>query len=220
MEKNLVQARFTALMSQMNPHFLFNALSSIQRYMTENDTKNANSYLAKFSRLVRMVLENSEQGLITMEEELKQIRSYIELERIRFQGRFDYQVEVADSVDLIEAKVPTMMIQPFIENAIWHGLTHKKEDGLLTVKVGSQGNRVLCEIIDNGVGRKKSQEINARIRKGHRSIGMKNVHERIQLINKLYKVDMEVRVEDLYENGKIPAGTSAKVYFCPIYDEN
>ena len=220
LEKNIIQARFTALLSQMNPHFLFNSLGSIQRYIVENDKKNASVYLSKFSRLVRMVLESSEQGLITVEEELFQLKSYLELEELRFRGKFTYQINATEDIDVLESKIPTMIIQPFIENAIWHGLSHKKDGGRLTLSINpvEEDKGIICKIVDNGIGRVKSREINALGRKDHKSIGLNNVDERIKLINRLYHLKMKVDIEDLYDALENPLGTSVVIYFEPVAD--
>ena len=213
-EKNMLKSRFTTLLSQMNPHFLFNSLASIQRYIMENDRKNANYYLSRFSTLIRQVLENSEKGVVLIEDELEQLESYLELEKLRFRGQFDYKIEIDDALDIWGYKMPTMILQPFIENAIWHGLSQKLEGGLLTISLrpAEQSERIILSVIDNGVGRERSLKKKHLNRKKHKSIGLKNVAERIKLINSLHQINMEHEIQDLYDENKEPAGTAVLVY--------
>ncbi len=195
-----------ALRSQMNPHFIFNSLNSIQYFILEKDEENADIYLANFSTLMRKTLENSKKNFITLKEELDTLEIYLDLENLRFENKFRYQIDLDPGIMAEEIKIPPMMLQPYLENALWHGLMPKKEKGEIHMHISreNQSGIHIC-ITDNGIGRSQAAKV-SRNRKGHRSTGMKNIEERIDLINEIYKTRMKVKITDLYENHK-PAGT-------------
>lgn len=145
-----------ALRSQMNPHFIFNSLNSIQKYIWEDRQEDASEYLAKFARLIRLVLENSRHATISLEEELHALRLYIEMEHRRNNQKFDYSIELAPGMDAAHIFIPPLLLQPYVENAIWHGLSPKDERGRLTVSIEQKDNALLCTIDDNGVGRQQA----------------------------------------------------------------
>ena len=192
-----------AIRAQMNPHFMFNALSSVQLLINKNNLRSANSFLSKFARLMRMILENSEQQMIYLEEELAMLNLYMELEALRF--KFSYTVDVAPSIDSESIRIPSMVIQPFVENAIKHGIASKKEAGRIAIQLREADDCLLCTVEDNGIGRARSQAMKSPTLE-HKSMGMRLTGERLQLLEK--DVDKEqVKIEDLYDASSKAIGT-------------
>ncbi|GAB4317504.1 MAG: histidine kinase [Bacteroidales bacterium] len=211
LKRQAILAEQKAMRSQMNPHFIFNSLNSIQNFIIERDDKNANLYLVIFSSLIRRILEASKHNFISLREELETIKLYLELEKFRFEKHLDYQITVDPNLQLDQTSIPSMLLQPFLENAIWHGIVPKQVRGLLQViftKVSD--DRMVIEIIDDGIGRVRAAEISRR-RKHHKPTGMKNVEERLALLNKLNGTNMEVEVIDMYDDKNQATGT--KVVF-------
>ncbi len=217
-ERQLMLAEQRALRSQMNPHFIFNALNSIRRFILENDIDKADYYLTSFATLMRKVLDNSRQNFITLENELQTLKLYLELEHLRFDESFDFEIKVDPSIDIYNWLIPPMIIQPFVENAIWHGLALKKSDGKLLLEFQKKGDKVLCIIQDNGIGRKRAQQIAAK-RKGHKSTGLSNTAERLDLISRLYGKKISLKIIDLYDENNEPAGTRVEILF-PNFAQN
>ena len=199
-----------SLRSQMNPHFIFNALNSVNNFISKNDERSANKYLSDFSKLMRTVMENSRYEFISLSTELSILQLYLSLEHARFKEKFDYSLTVSEELSLEQTQIPPMLIQPYIENAIWHGLRYKEEKGLLTVSIQPHGEELLVTIEDNGIGRKKSAELKTHNQKDKDSIGLKNTEARIAIINELYKTNMRVRLEDL--DRTTGSGTKVTVY--------
>lgn len=199
-----------SLRTQMNPHFIFNALNSVNNFISKNDERAANKFLADFSKLMRMVLDNSQKDFITLEEELQLIDRYLRLEHLRFRDKFEYTFEKPELLAQFDLKVPPMLIQPFVENAIWHGLRYKKEMGKLEVLIEESDHQILISIKDNGIGRTESQALKTDNQKKYKSTGLENVGKRIELINKLYGKGFEVSVEDLNSEKK-ETGTLVKI---------
>ena len=190
-----------SLRTQMNPHFIFNALNSFNTYIAKSDERSANRFLSEFSVLMRSVLENSEEDFIPLSKELELLRLYVKLEHSRFADKFDYDIEVDKEVDVDAFQIPPMLLQPYIENAIWHGLRYKEEKGSLTIKVKQVTSDMLeiC-IEDDGIGRKKSAELKTSNQKKQNSKGMGNIKKRIQILNDMYKNRVEVSISDLYKD--------------------
>ena len=175
----------TLLRTQMNPHFIFNALNSIQSFITSNNQGEAVRYLSKFAKLMRMILNNSMQQYVLLSEELASLSLYLDLEQVRFNNRFSYKIDIDDEVEEDLVKVPPMLIQPFVENAILHGLMHKPEGGLITICLTENGNNTLtCTVTDNGVGRKAAAEIESKSEHTHKSVGMQLTRDRLQELNR------------------------------------
>ena len=188
-----------SLRTQMNPHFIFNALNSINNYIAQQDERAANKYLADFSRLMRMVLEYSQQDFIPFEEELRLLELYLKLEHARFGGQFDYEVRKAPGLSLDAVEIPPMLLQPFVENAVWHGLRYKSEKGLLTLEVRqTDEGKLLVEIADNGIGRSRSKAVKTKRQAQYKSTGLSNIHQRMELINSLYDKQYELQISDLH----------------------
>ena len=202
-EKEMSLYQMTALKSQMNPHFIFNALNSIQDLILKEQTEQSYTYITKFADLVRKTLNHSSAEFIDIEEELASIKLYLELEKLRFQDDLKIKFETNQ---ISNVSIPPLLIQPFIENAIKHGLLHKEGEKHLSIRFVLK-NSLICTITDNGVGRKASQEIQKRRTKAHPSFATKSIADRFLLLRKLYGEGLGVRYADLEENGK-PSGTT------------
>ncbi|WP_047246345.1 histidine kinase [Maribacter thermophilus] len=192
-----------SLRSQMNPHFIFNALNSVNNYISKSDERSANRYLSDFSKLMRSVLENSEEDFIPLTKELELLELYIKLEHSRFPDKFDYTITVDEHLDVSSFQIPPMLLQPYIENAIWHGLRYKEGKGLLEVNVGSENERELKIVItDNGIGRTKSAALKTKNQKSQKSKGMGNIKQRLAILNDMYKDKVDVSISDVTLNGE------------------
>lgn len=205
-----MQIKLQSLRAQMNPHFIFNSLNSVNNFISKNDERSANKYLSDFSRLMRTVLSNSDQDFVSLETEVDTMKIYLELEHFRFGEKFDYQLEIADDIDPEIIRVPPMLIQPYIENAIWHGLRYKEEKGILNVRIFTENDLLYCTVKDNGIGRKKSAALKTDHQKTYQSTGIKNTKERIELLNKMHGTRLNVSILDLEENGSA-AGTLVRI---------
>lgn len=201
-----------ALRSQMNPHFLFNSLNSIQMFILTNNIKDADNYLTDFSHLIRRVLENSKSNVVKLEDELITLELYLKLEEMRFSGNFKYSINVSPEIDTYNMQLPPMFIQPFIENAIWHGLLPLKGNGHVNLRFLPDKENLLVEIEDNGVGREQAAKISQN-RKNHKSTGVSHTFERMKLINKIYKSRIDLEIIDLKNEYGMPAGTKIKIWF-------
>lgn len=190
-----------SLRTQMNPHFIFNALNSVNNYIAKSDERSANRFLSDFSVLMRSVLENSEEDFISLSRELELLELYVKLEHSRFSDKFDYEINIDKKIDIDAFEIPPMLLQPYIENAIWHGLRYKEEKGFLKIEV-NQINKELLEItiVDNGIGRKKSAALKTDNQKKQKSKGMGNIKKRIQILNDMYKNKVDVAISNLNED--------------------
>ena len=191
-----------SLRSQMNPHFIFNALNSVNSFISKNDTRQANKYLSDFSRLMRTVMENSQKDFVPLSEELEVLQLYLKLEHFRFQDKFDYALDVNPDIPVDEFQIPPMLIQPYIENAIWHGLRYKEEKGHLDVLIDLKDDKLILKICDDGIGRKRSQELKTPNQRSQQSTGMRNTKNRIHLLNKIYQSNISTIIQDISENEK------------------
>ncbi|WP_460949974.1 histidine kinase [Spirosoma daeguense] len=197
-----------ALRSQMNPHFIFNCLNSIQYFTAQNNAEKASAYLTKFSRLIRLVLENSKSDRVTLTNELETLRLYIEMEVMRFPNKLHYQIQTDSLIDTDNVLLPPLLLQPYVENAIWHGLMHKEEGGTVWIAVSQNPEKSLqITITDNGVGRQKAAEFKSKSATRRKSFGMKITADRIALINQLYQIQTNVVINDLTNQKGQPAGT-------------
>jgi len=190
----------------MNPHFLFNALNSIQALITRKDAREANRYISRFSHLVRMILEMSRKNYIRLSQEVEFLQLYLELERTRFDGDFSYQVRLCSTLQDIDVRIPSMMIQPFVENAIKHGLRHKLGPKWLEVRISLEGNRICCCVEDNGIGRNSSKRY-SQSANAYPSRGISLTERRISLLNSLHEMDVNLEIKDLVSAQGRPAGT-------------
>jgi hypothetical protein len=195
--------------SQMNPHFIFNSLASIQNFIVTHDDTQASIYLSRFSELIRSILHHSRRELINLEEEINTIKNYINLQKVRFPNEFDHQLEVDDKLDIESVYLPPMLIQPFIENAIEHGFKHKTSKGQLFVRFKSQKNRLIIEIEDDGVGREKAKELLKQQYPNHTSLASKITSQRIKTLNKKTKKKIQFEIIDIKDTTR----TGTKVIF-------
>lgn len=207
--KKIGELRLMSLRSVMNPHFVFNVLNSIQFFIARNDRLNAINYLSTFSKLMRSILTHSVDNKVKLTEEIDMLKNYIELEKTRFENKFDFILKVNPSVDLENIEIPSLLIQPYVENAIIHGLYNKMGPGTLTIHVKQDDSSVIFEIEDDGIGRKAATELRAQNFPAHKSMGIKVTEERLKLINEHNSVGF--RIEDL-ENASGPAGTRVTVW--------
>ncbi len=190
-----------SLRGQMNPHFIFNALNSVNQFISQQDERTANRFLSEFALLMRLVLENSQEDFIPLQKEQEILSLYLKLEHYRFRDKFDYEIKIDDGINTEMIQVPPMLIQPYIENAVWHGLRYKNEKGKLLLHFYKQNGNMVAEITDNGIGRKRSAELKTQNQKKHNSTGLKNIEERLSIINKVYKLNYRVQIEDCQDNG-------------------
>jgi tetratricopeptide (TPR) repeat protein len=217
--KNVKQQKFAnnllalkSLRSQMNPHFIFNALNSVNSFIAVNDERAANKYLTDFSLLMRSVLENSEEDFIPLEKEIELLELYTKLEHFRFKDKFDYRISVDENIILNDFVIPPMLLQPYVENAVWHGLRYKEEKGLLEINFRSlDAKTVKITIVDNGIGREKSKEFKTENQKKQKSKGMGNTQRRIGILNKMYKDKVDVKVENAFDHDGRQDGEGTKV---------
>ena len=206
--KNVKQQKYAnnvlalkSLRSQMNPHFIFNALNSVNSFIAVNDERAANKYLTDFSLLMRSVLENSEEDFIPLEKEIELLELYVKLEHFRFKDKFDYKITVDETIKLHEYVIPPMLLQPYVENAVWHGLRYKEEIGLLQINFEQLDSETIkISIIDDGIGRAKSKDFKTENQKKQKSKGMGNTQKRITILNQMYKDKVDVKVENVFEN--------------------
>lgn len=211
--KKLVFSQLEALRSQMNPHFIFNVLNSIQEYIVFNNKELASSYLIKFSRLIRIYLEHSQQNEIELKEEISALKAYLDLEKIRFEDVMDYEFYVDQNLSLEGIQIPSLFIQPYVENAIKHGLLHKTNDRKLKVSFQKDelNNYLICAIEDNGIGRKEALEINKNRVEQHQSFATSANEKRLQLINLSRSQKIVVEIIDLYSNDNQTEGTKVVI---------
>ena len=218
LQQQATELEMQALRSQMNPHFIFNCLSSINRFILKNESEIASDYLTKFSRLVRLILQNSQAAFISLESELDSLQLYLELEALRFNHRFDYKINVADGLDISAIKVPPLIIQPYAENAIWHGLMQKEEKGHLVIELFQEDESLFCKISDDGIGRKKAAELKSKSGSDHKSIGMQITANRIKIMQRSKGSESPVTINDLVTPDGKAAGTEVIIRMPVIYE--
>jgi hypothetical protein len=209
--KRFAELELQALQSQMNPHFVFNALGAIQYFIQKNDAEAADSYLAKFAKLMRLFLESSKNKYIPLSEEIKLLSLYVELEQMRYENKFEVEMTVDKNIDVHSRELPSILIQPFVENAINHGLFHKKEKGLLTIEFAEDDQGMLiCTIKDDGVGRSKASLMKQLSNRTHKSRGMQIVRERLEVLQHVDEISIILTVDDHFPE-KENSGTIVKI---------
>ena len=218
LQRRSLELEMLALRAQMNPHFIFNCLSSINKYILKNEPDTASNYLTRFSRLIRMVLHNSQKSLITLEDELEMLTIYLDMERMRFKDAFNYHISFTNRVDTGDIFIPPLLLQPFCENAIWHGLKHladaqpdNHEPGRLNIILSMDGNVLNCTITDNGIGRKKAAEMKSKSAEDKKSMGLKITEERLTLLNQDKSALTSFEIEDLQDGNGNSSGTRVKL---------
>lgn len=203
LQKHASDLEMQALRAQMNPHFIFNCLNAINHFIQKNETETASDYLTKFSRLIRMVLQSSSHKYISLHDELETLHLYIGMESVRFKDHFSYSIHCQPSVDAESVQIPPMLLQPFVENAIWHGLMHKKDGGKLTIDIMEEDNTLVCTIQDNGIGRKKAAELKSKSASYKKSMGMQITENRLKMLYSGHGGGPAMKIIDLEnENGE------------------
>jgi ligand-binding sensor domain-containing protein len=211
-ENQIAEVRMNLLRSQMNPHFIFNSLNSINHFILSNDRQNASGYLTKFSRLMRLMLDNSRSEWVLLSNELKALELYIQLEAMRLNKSFAYKLYIAENIDTETLMLPPMLLQPFIENAIWHGLMHRKDNaGELNIEVSENNERLSIKLKDNGIGRKASALLQKKNQPNRKSHGIKITEERLNMVNEIYKVNATLKINDLWDEKGVCLGTEVMI---------
>jgi tetratricopeptide (TPR) repeat protein len=218
LKHDLSKYKQIALVKLMNPHFIFNSFNSIQSFILQNDKLQASIYLSKFSDLMRKVLDYSQKEYITLEEELNALALYIELEQKRCNDKFTFEINIDPDIEKDIFRIPPLIIQPFVENSIWHGLVHKEKQGHLIINVFLENKFVICSIEDNGIGREKSNEINKRKYK-HKSYGLDITNQRLKIFNSLTKTETIVNYFDLKDERGDSLGTKVVFEIPIIFDD-
>jgi tetratricopeptide (TPR) repeat protein len=185
-----------SLRREMNPHFIFNSLNSVNHFIATNNELEANQYLTKFSKLMRGVMENSTEDFIPFQQELDLLQNYLALEKTRFTDKFDYKIDIDESLNTHSLKVPGMLVQPFLENAIWHGLRYRTTKGFLKLSFEKENQYLKITIEDNGIGIEESKKLKTEHQKNREGRGMKNTLERITLLNDLYQQEIQCKITD------------------------
>jgi len=207
-QRKMTEVEMQALRAQMNPHFIFNCLNSINRYIVKSDQVTASYYLTKFAKLIRLILDNSNSKTVILSHELEALKLYIEMEALRFDKKFSYQVTVDENVNPDSVELPPLIIQPYVENAIWHGLLHKEGEGRLKIHVSLVSETILeCVIEDNGIGREKAKELKSKSATTRKSLGLKLTESRLSLLNKFAELNASIDIVDLKTADSKPAGT-------------
>lgn len=214
-KEELTNAKLEALSAQMNPHFIFNSLNSIQALIMNEDKKNATIQIAKFSRLIRSILSNSNHKTVSLKTALDALTIYLELEQQRTKNKFDFTFNIAPEIDASQYHIPSLLLQPFVENAIWHGILPKQDKGHISIQIQEKSQHITCIIQDNGVGRAYHNNR----KKLHRSLGVDITTRRIELLNKLYASTIRFEIIDLYEKEKA-TGTRVLFYIPKIIHSN
>ena len=192
---NLLEQK--ALRAQMNPHFIFNSLTAIQHFIQQEDFLNANKYLTSFSRLMRKTLDNSGEAKISIEKEMEYLENYILMEQMRFKGKFIFSIKCDESIDKVNTLIPTMLLQPFVENAIRHGVRHQEDNtGFLDVHFFKQAEKIVCKIEDNGIGLLAAQQMKSTTHIEYQSKGLSISNERIEAMNHLQTQKIQVMMHD------------------------
>jgi ligand-binding sensor domain-containing protein len=218
LKQKSTELEMQALRAQMNPHFIFNSLNSINRFILQNNKAQASEYLTKFSRLVRLILQNSQASLIPLESELESLELYLNLESVRFNHHFSYEISVPKDLDISALQVPPLILQPYVENAIWHGLMHKEEKGDLRINVTEEDDFLCFTISDNGIGREKAAAMASKSATKLKSMVLRISALRIAILQKSESMTSPVHINDLVNPDGTPAGTEVTIKMPAIYE--
>lgn len=215
LEQKMTELEQMALRAQMNPHFIFNSLNSVQHFVMNKDVEGVNKYLGAFAHLIRQTLNNSGKQLVSLDEEIKYLDTYLSLEKMKSNNRFSYSITTDPGIDTGNTLIPGMILQPFVENSIKHGVAHKiNNDGFINIRISKNG-KLVCRIDDNGIGRQKAGEIKTAANPEYESKGMDITLRRIETINKMYNTSVSVQVADLLDAAGKASGTSVTVELPP-----
>ena len=209
------ESEMTALRAQMNPHFIFNSLNSINAYIQNNRGPEAGRYLDRFARLMRQILDHSTRPTIRLEDETAFLNNYLTLESIRMNGRLTYEIRVAEEVDDFDTELPPMILQPFVENAIWHGLSPRPDGGRLLIDFKKENGALICTVEENGVGREQTRAWRAQQAVGHESKGLKITADRLALYDQRHGTRSSVTTIDLLDDQGRAAGTRVEIKIEP-----
>ena len=207
LQQRTKELEIQALRSQMNPHFIFNCLNAINRFVLGHETEAASDYLTKFSRLMRMIMNHSRHSLITLADELEVLRLYLDMESLRFKNAFDYSILLDDDIEAGDVLIPPLLLQPFVENAVWHGLMHKQGRGQLSVIIQERNDLLTITIRDNGVGRKRADDLKSKSVEKYKSMGLQITAQRLALLTGKEEPGHLFEIEDLYDEEGKAAGT-------------
>ncbi|MDP4263319.1 MAG: histidine kinase [Bacteroidota bacterium] len=211
--QQLAEAQLSALQTQMNPHFIFNSLNSIKGMILANEQQKASRYLSKFAQMIRITLNQSKEIFTTLYENVEHLETYLTMEKLRFDDSFTFRIIVDDQIDKEEILIPTLMIQPLAENAIWHGLMHKEGEKRLVIRFSRLAETISCTIEDNGIGIRRSEELKQIHRPPHQSVGLNNLRNRIKILNEKYDTGCTLSITDLKDSVKNKTGTCAALRF-------
>lgn len=211
-KQKIIETEITALRSQMNPHFIFNSLNSIENFIMKNEKRLASSYLNKFARLIRTILDSSRSELIPFAKDLEALRLYVDLEQLRFNHKFCFDLDVDPALENGDFRVPPLLVQPYVENAIVHGLSHSEKEGLqVSVTAVLDNDYIRYTIRDNGIGRQLAQQYNLQNKPNHKSLGLAITEERIKIFNMKQRANGQVKITDLFDGHHQPAGTEVDI---------
>lgn len=219
-QNDIIKYRQQALIRQMDPHFVFNTLNSIQSFIIKNDSISSSFYLNKFSKLIRIILNNSQKHNIRVKEDIDALNLYLELECLRFPEKFVYSITSSEEIDINSFYIPAFIVQPFIENAIWHGIINLKKPGLIKVHYALDENIIVCTIEDNGIGRQQAKKMASDLHGHKESMGISNVVTRLNLLSINQERKLGVIFTDLYSTDGTPAGTRVTVEMPIFYSQN
>jgi len=208
-QQRTMQAEQRLLRSQMNPHFISNSLIAIQSFIYKKDPKEAGKYLASFAKLMRLILENSREEFVPLDKEIKTLEHYLELQALRFENKFEYSIDVNPKIDTESIGIPPMLAQPFIENALEHGILHNNTQGKIKVCFNLEGDLLLLDIEDNGIGRQKAGKLNLEDKESHKSLATTITRERLAILNKKNKQKIKLEITDLERSNNDMVGTRA-----------
>jgi ligand-binding sensor domain-containing protein/GAF domain-containing protein len=211
--QQLAEAQLSALQTQMNPHFIFNSLNSIKGMILANEQQKASRYLSKFALMIRVTLNQSREIFTTLYENLEHLENYLLMEKLRFDDSFSYRIVVDDCLDKEETLIPTLMIQPLAENAIWHGLMPKEGEKKLLISFSQKEEVIYCTIEDNGIGFNRAEELKRIHKPSHQSVGLNNLRNRIKIMNEKYDIGCKLEISDLGQSDKEKSGTTALLCF-------
>ena len=211
LKRQKAKLKMQALRAQMNPHFIFNCLNAINHFILKNEAEKASDYLTKFSRLVRLVLQTSTQKAVTLHDEMETLRYYIELEQMRFQKHFTYQINHDPDLDTESITLPPLLLQPFVENAIWHGLMHNEKAGTLSISLNVRENMLHCTITDNGIGRRKAAALKSQSASLNKSLGLQITTDRLKMLNKEHDQASFLQIIDKVDEQGEGCGTEVRM---------
>ncbi len=216
-QQDLLRLNIKALRAQMNPHFIFNSLGSIKHLVRRNETEQAISYLSKFSKLLRQILETSNNEYVILKTEIDLLKNYLELESLRFKGQFNYEVEVDESLDIYNYEIPILLIQPHVENAVIHGLLPKDDHAQLNIAFKDIGSHIKCIIRDNGIGREESNKRKSTLHVPHKSLGQSIVQERVNQMSTSESKKEVVLIQDILNHNSEVVGTQVTIHLPKQY---